>query len=255
MRANTFPCCPKSNSNQIRILAILGNSEGINVQKDRNLLEKLPGAATTFLVEPQRQELNDQLWEQSWDLLFFAGHSQREGEKGRIYLNQTDSFTIDELSEALKKAVEGGLQLAIFNSCDGLGLARELEQLHIPQIIVMGEPVPDRVAQEFLKYFLTGLARGQSLYQAVREGRKRLQGLEDKYPCASWLPVICQNPAVVPPTWQQLGGALSLPVSRLICLRGERRAIFQRAGDFHRPVGLGSQKKAAGGCDWGFWEW
>ena len=60
--------------NQVRILAILGNSEGINVQKDRKLLEKLPDAATTFLVEPQRQELNDQLWEQSWDILFFAGH-------------------------------------------------------------------------------------------------------------------------------------------------------------------------------------
>ena len=190
--------------NQVRILAILGNSEGIKVERDQQQLENLPGAVTTFLVEPQRQELNDQLWEQRWDILFFAGHSQTEGERGRIYLNPTDSLTLDELRYALKKAVEGGLQLAIFNSCDGLGLAHELEQLHIPQLIVMREPVPDEVAQAFLKYFLYSFAGGKSLYRAVQEARQRLQGLEDKFPCASWLPVICQNPAAVPLRWLEL---------------------------------------------------
>jgi len=54
---------------KVRILAILGNSTGINVQKDRQLLENLPDAATTFLVEPQRQEINDSLWNQAWDKL------------------------------------------------------------------------------------------------------------------------------------------------------------------------------------------
>lgn len=44
--------------------------------------------------------------------------------------------------------------IAIFNSCDGLGLAQELADLHIPQMIVIKEPVPDKLAQEFLKYFL-----------------------------------------------------------------------------------------------------
>jgi hypothetical protein len=35
------------------------------------------------------------------------------------------------------------------------------------------------------------------VYQAVRSAREQLQGLEDRYPCASWLPVICQNPAEI----------------------------------------------------------
>ena len=96
--------------------------------------------------------------------------------------------------------------MAIFNSCDGLGLAWELQKLQIPQVIVMGEPVPDHVAQEFLKYFLIPFAKGQSFYLAVREARERLQGLEDQFPCASWLPVICQNPLVKPPTWLALTG-------------------------------------------------
>jgi CHASE2 domain-containing sensor protein len=193
-----------SHRDKAKILAILGNSKGIQVGEDQQQLQNLPSAATTFLVEPQRQELNDQLWEQRWDILFFAGHSQTEGEKGRIYLNQTDSLTLEELRYALKKAVEGGLQLAIFNSCDGLGLALELGRLHIPQLIVMREPVPDKVAQAFLKYFLEAFASGKALYPAVREAREELQGLEDDFPCASWLPVICQNPAAVPLTWPKL---------------------------------------------------
>lgn len=202
---------------QFRILAILGNSQGIKVEEDRKRLENLPGAATTFLVEPQRQELNDKLWEQPWDILFFAGHSQTEGERGRIYLNQTDSLTLDELRYALKKAVTGGLQLAIFNSCDGLGLARELEHLHISQMIVMREPVPDQVAQAFLKYFLQAFASKKHLYPAVQEARQRLQGLEDEFPCASWLPVICQNPAAVPLKWP-----LPEPTEEIQLVRSDR---------------------------------
>ena len=200
------PSITKSSSYQgkVRILAILGDSEGIHVQKDRQLLETLPHAAVTFLVKPQRQVLNNQLWEQPWDIIFFAGHSKTEGETGRLYINQTDSLTIDEVREALRKAIASGLQLAIFNSCDGWGLAKDLEALHIPQMIIMREPMPDQVAQQFLKDFLRAFAGGLSLYQAVQEARRKLQGLEDKFPCASWLPVICQNPAVSPPTWRQL---------------------------------------------------
>ncbi len=193
-------------SEQVKILAILGHSQGIDTQADRAILEKLPNANITFLVEPERRNITDQLWSEHWQILFFAGHSatQVTNETGKIYINQTESLTISELKYALRKAVERGLQLAVFNSCDGLGLAREFADLHIPQIIVMREPVPDQVAQEFLKYFLQAFARGDSLYLSVREARERLQGLENQYPCATWLPVICQNPAEVPLSWSEL---------------------------------------------------
>lgn len=191
---------------KVRILAILGNSTGINIQADRSLLEQLPDAEVRFLVEPQRHELNDELWKQGWDILFFAGHSSSHanGAMGQIYLNQTDSLTLDQLRFAVKKAVERGLKIAIFNSCDGLGLAKNLEDLQIPQIVVMREPVPDRISQEFLKYFLAAFSKGESFYLSVREARERLQGLEDRFPCATWLPIICQNLACSPPSWQNL---------------------------------------------------
>ncbi|MBW4457785.1 MAG: hypothetical protein KME55_36995 [Nostoc indistinguendum CM1-VF10] len=31
----------------------------------------------------------------------------------------------------------------------------------------------------------------------------KLQGLEDKFPCATWLPMIYQNLAEIPLTWYQ----------------------------------------------------
>ena len=201
---------------KVKILAILGNSQGIDTKADQALLNLLPNADITFLIEPQCLDLTDQLWEEHWQILFFAGHSstQETNEIGKIYINQTESLTISQLKYALKKAVERGLQLAIFNSCDGLGLAREFADLQIPEIIVMREPVPDRVAQQFLKYFLEAFAQGDSLYLAVREARERLQGLENQFPCATWLPVICQNPAEMPLNWRELcRNAANLPTS------------------------------------------
>lgn len=203
----------KSPTNQVRILAILGNSAGIDIAKDRVMLEQLPGAQTVFLVEPQRRELDQWLWDkQGWDILFFAGHSSSQAisetgydnidETGRIYINPTESLTISQLKNGLRAAITRGLRLAIFNSCDGLGLL-QMASLHIPQMIVMREPVPDLVAQEFLKHFLEAFANRQSFYLAVREASERLQGLESDFPCASWLPVICQNPAEAPLVWPE----------------------------------------------------
>jgi uncharacterized protein YjbI with pentapeptide repeats len=196
---------PKS---QVKILAILGDSQGIDIAHDRALLEQLPNAAITFLVEPDRRELNDRLWEQDWDILFFAGHSQSRQvgqiEYGYLQINAQEQLPIAQLRHGLRKAIAQGLQLAIFNSCDGLGIARDLADLNLPQMIVMREPVPDRVAQEFLKHFLLDFSGGASLYQSVRSGREKLQGLEDQFPCASWLPVIYQNPAIVPVLWADL---------------------------------------------------
>lgn len=97
----------------------------------------------------------------------------------------------------------GKSRLAIFNSCEGLGLACQLISLHIPQMIVMREPVPDLVAQEFLKHFLEAFSHGESFYLAVREAGEKLQGLESDFPCASWLPVICQNPVESSLVWPQ----------------------------------------------------
>ncbi len=192
---------------KIRILTILGDRTGINIEQDCQILRSLPNVELCFLAEPSRPALDEALRDPNgWDILFFAGHSRTEGEIGRISLNISESLSISELKNALTTAIERGLQLAIFNSCDGLGLTRELEELHIPQMIVMSQIVPDRVAYIFLKYFLPTFAQGESFYLAVRQARERLQALEGEYPCASWLPVIVHNPSSLSPTWETLAG-------------------------------------------------
>ncbi|NEQ77750.1 MAG: CHAT domain-containing protein [Okeania sp. SIO2C9] len=195
---------------KIRILAIFGHDKGLNIQKDKQYLENLPDEAETIsLMKPTRQKLDQKLWdEKGWDIICFSGHSQSEkdGSTGYFDLDNQTKIKIEELENALTTAISRGLKLAIFNSCDGLGLARQFAQLHIPAIIVMREPVPDIVAQEFFQNFLQLFSSGKSLYISVRKTREKLQVMEDKFPGASWLPIICQNPAETPPNWRDLHG-------------------------------------------------
>ncbi|MEQ8466269.1 CHAT domain-containing tetratricopeptide repeat protein [Coleofasciculus sp. E1-EBD-02] len=217
---------PHRRKANVKILAILGNSAGINLEKDRELLKRLSGAKITWLVEPERQELTDQLWQAGWDIIFFAGHSQSEDNitHGRLYINQNEqnnSLRMGEVKEAMRKAVDNGLKLAIFNSCDGLGLVRDLaaDQIPLPPMIVMREPVADPVAQAFLKYFLKNFAAGEPFHLSVRQAREQLRGLEHELPGASWLPVICQHPAVIPFSWStKPPDSSSIPVLKWVAI-------------------------------------
>lgn len=195
--------------NKVRILAIFGASENLNLDEDRKILENLQGAETIFLEKPDFRKLEEHLTDKiGWDILSFSGHSQSEvdGSTGVICINNTDSLSVEQLKYSLKIAIQKGLEIAIFNSCDGLGLGKQLADLDIPQIIVMREPVPDLIAQEFLRIFLQAFAGGNSFYVSVREARKRLKDYDGQIPGVSWLPVICQNKAEFPKTWQKLQG-------------------------------------------------
>ena len=196
---------PSQTAGRVKILAVLGNDRDIDVETDRKILGQLPSADVTLLAQPTLSELQHQLWEANWDVLFFAGHSTSQGQ-GYLQVNATESLTVEQLKYALRRAIANGLQLAILNSCDGLSLAWELADLYLPQTIVMREPVPDAIAHQFLKVFLTVFAGGQSLYHSVREAREKLHGHTQLGLCATWLPVIVQNPAEEPPTWQHLTG-------------------------------------------------
>ena len=195
---------------KIRILGIFGNDKDIDIEADKKYLSTLSEEAEIiFLVQPNPQNLGQKLWdEKGWDIICFSGHSQSEkdGSTGYFDLGNQTKLKIEELENALTTAISRGLKLAIFNSCDGLGLARQFAQLHIPAVIVMGEIVPDVVAQQFFQNFLELFASGQSLYISMRQAREKLKYLESKFPGATWLPIICQNPAEVPPSWRNLHG-------------------------------------------------
>lgn len=210
---------------KVRILAVLGSpceidatgagdggqqQKPIDVGFDRRLLEqtRARGATIETLNQPSAEALKAALREpQGWHIFFFAGHSksQQDNTIGSVVLNQQEApLGIDDLTHELSCAIANGLQIAIFNSCDGLGLAQQLAHLNLPQSIVMREPVPDDVAKDFLQQFLAAFSNHQSLFESVRRARQHLKDkwdLPDRYPGASWLPTIVRNPAVSVPLW------------------------------------------------------
>jgi hypothetical protein len=196
----------------VRLLGIFVDTDtkSIDLELDRKILENLPCEAV-FLVDPSKQNLYEMLWqEKGWDIFFFAGHGFRtvDIEAGILHINPHESLTISELKYALKPSIDRGLRLGIFNTCEGIGLSKaEFGDLGIPQIITMRDVVTDVLAQRFLEYFISAFSTGISLYLAVKQARKKLEELENEIPCASWLPVIVQNPTATPPTWGDMQGS------------------------------------------------
>lgn len=193
----------------VKILAIFGCDQGgLKLQQDRELIENLRKYGGEITSIPSKgeltpQQLYDSLWLGHWDIIFYAGHSANQ----EIQLSNTLNLSVSDLREALKEAAKKA-KLAIFNSCDSLGIAEYLADLDIPHLIVMREAVPDAVARYFLKFFLQEFSQGKPLNLAVRRARRRLKQMETItddnnlfYPGASWLPVLVQNPAAPPLYW------------------------------------------------------
>ena len=191
--------------NKVRILAIFGETTNINLEPDREAIKQLPNTELEFIEQPNSGALINNIRQiNGWDILFFCGHSQTKKERGRIYINERENITVEEFKNALQEAIAKGLKIAIFNSCDGLALARELvAEFHIPVVIVMQEIVPDRVAQCFVREFLTEYSNGKSLYTAVRRAQNRLEQFSE-FPGVTLLPLIVQNDAIKLPSWSNL---------------------------------------------------
>lgn len=194
---------------QVRILVILGSDENITLDEDSKLLNRVRehGATLQTLSQPTLDELKNVLAEpKGWNIIFYAGHSETNDEgKGVLHLNERESITIDDIKEPLEVAIKNGLYLAIFNSCDGLGISAQLAELRLPQSIVMKEEIDNQMAIDFLQYFLDSFSRNKPLFISVGNARKYLEKTynnSDQFPGGHWLPVIVPNPAVPLATWK-----------------------------------------------------
>ncbi|EAW38489.1 ABC transporter substrate-binding protein [Lyngbya sp. PCC 8106] len=204
---------PIRQQNKVKVLAIIGKSDDINTQFDEEVIKALEqkNAQVTFLKQPTREELSQALREEKgYHLFIFAGHSssREDGTIGTIELNDSKqgSISIEDFKSSFRTAIKQGLQLAIFNSCDGLGLAHQLAELGLPRSIVMREPIPDKVAVKFLEYFFEDFTSNKSLFHSIHLSRERLieYGFENDYPGVSWLPTLCVQEVTLSNslTWQ-----------------------------------------------------
>lgn len=198
----------------IRILAIFGSAGGLELRRDRAALKALvnKGAYLKLVKSPTPAQFHALLTDPlGWDMFFFAGHSASSGDErsGVLYLSENDSIQFADFKHAVGKARDLGLQLAFCNSCDGLGLARDLLELRLAQVVVFREPVPDLIAAKFFRSFVSafvGLTEEPPLplIAAVRQARSTLRALDGDFPTASWLPVLCQLPTVPELSWPQM---------------------------------------------------
>ena len=181
---------------RLRVLVVLGSEEGIDLKPDWTALATNlnPIADLVKLPQPSLTELRNQI-SQGCDILFFAGHSDRNesGDNGWIKINETQTISIDHLIPEFRSAIKKGLKMILLNSCSGMGIASRLSELEIPYMVVMREPIHNDVAGKFIEYCLKDLADGNSLTRAVSQARNKLRELEGKYICASWMPVIFQS--------------------------------------------------------------
>jgi branched-chain amino acid transport system substrate-binding protein len=195
---------------KLKVLVIFGDDRNIDTTKDRHSVERYlkshPSIYYQPIYKPDRQALKLQL-KQPYHCIFFVGHSRstpdldlpiRPGKSHtKIWINDREHFSPldDDFKPLFTSLVNRGLQLAFFNSCDGLTLARELTELHINHSIVMKEVVSDLAAQAFIEYFLQEFINGTPLHIALNKSRQHLHDRKDIYaPNASDIPTIVQNP-------------------------------------------------------------
>lgn len=186
---------------EIRILAVFGKDDGIDTGIDKDALSTLQNHKRVKIhkeEKPAKHTITGLLRNHRWEILFFAGHgeSDENGKIGWIYFNDDEKMSIDEFKYSLEDAIDNGLRLAIFNCCDGLGLANQLAKLNLPGIIVMRERIPDEAAHSFLRHFCDSYSSGLSVNMSVRKAREMIGEELPQYPGIAWVPMMFQNSLV-----------------------------------------------------------
>ena len=189
-----------------RILAILGDDTAIDLHSDRQTISRLQPLAEIEFVTCQaesasiKQQIKRALIdERGWDILFFAGHScETNLTGGEIAIAPHLALSVSEIADDLKIARANGLQFALFNSCSGLSIANSLIDLGLSQVVVMREPIQNKVAQVFLLHFVEALANDQNVGEALVSARKYLKQQNLTYPSAALIPSLFCHPDAQP---------------------------------------------------------
>jgi len=201
-----------------RILAILGDDTGLNFQADKEAIKPILKIAEVEFVGWQPEETPSQVIAKisdaitdvkGWDVLFFFGHSnETEMTGGELGIAPNVSISINEIAPQLTVAKKRGLNVAIFNSCSGLNIAQSLIELGFGQVVVMREPIHNRVAQEFLVRFLQGLGKHLDIYESIVESRQFLRMEKSHtYPSSYLVPSLFCHPGaelyrILPVRWK-----------------------------------------------------
>ncbi|NCR70327.1 MAG: ABC transporter substrate-binding protein [Microcystis aeruginosa LG13-12] len=198
----------------IKVLVILGNID-IGNEHTSVCLSSLqtvlgnPDKIFMQILSPSSEvplstkSIHNELIENQWDIVVYLGHSQTssDGHDGVFIIDNDTALSPEHnLRNSLEIAVKKGLKLVICNSCDGLGIGRQLAKIRVPHIIVMKEPIAVRVALRFLEVFLPNFLEHKSLQESLTIARQelRLHEFEVDAASSSLLPRLIENPEEPP---------------------------------------------------------
>jgi hypothetical protein len=205
---NIHKSVAKQNNNRrgkSRVLVILGDDTGLDFKAEKKAIQKLkhiveikfvgwqPGKNIDELKAELQEAITSEL---GWDILLFAGHSNETAlTGGEISIAPNTTLSIIEIIPLLNKALEKGLQFALFNSCNGLSIANTLIDLGLSQVAIMREPIHNKVASEFLLHFIQILAQYKDVQEALTSACQHLK-LEENltYPSAYLIPSLFLHP-------------------------------------------------------------
>lgn len=196
----------KSYPKKAKILAIFGDSTGLDFTEDIQSLNSLKAIAEikTIIwsedksIEQYKNEICQGIADKiGWDMILFSGHSEENLEAGgQILIAPKTAISITELSPYLKIAQAKGLQFALFNSCSGLDIANALIELGLKQVIILREPIQNSVAQIFLARFIQSLSTEKNVQESLKETCEYLQTQKNlNYPSAYLIPSLFCHPA------------------------------------------------------------
>ncbi|MCZ8192008.1 MAG: ABC transporter substrate-binding protein [Microcystis sp. LE19-338.1B] len=189
---------------------LLGNQDKVSLHilspglKDTLSPKNIHKILSPGLKEPlSPKNIRHELIKNPWDIVVYLGHSQTssDGHDGVFIIDNDTALSADDnLRDSLEIAVRKGLKLVICNSCDGLGIGRQLANIGVPHIIVMKEPIAVRVALRFLEVFLPNFLGHKSLQESLTIARQelRLHEFEVDAASSSLLPRLIENPEEPP---------------------------------------------------------
>ncbi|MGK7890107.1 MAG: CHASE2 domain-containing protein [Leptolyngbyaceae cyanobacterium] len=228
-----------------RILVILGDNTGLNFQGDRQAVQSLTTMAEVVFEGWQPGQSPQQVRtnicgaiadDDGWDGLLFVGHSdEKDLMGGQLALAPNVFMSIKEMAPYLAIARDNGLQFALFNSCMGLDIAESLINLGLNQVIVMREPIHNRVAHAFIQRFMQQLAQHVDVQSAMITTCRALK-LEHQfaYPSAHLVPSLFCHPSAhlfrIPPR------GLKQRLKALVPLRYEAIALTACLGLSLLPI-------------------
>ncbi|BAY95287.1 MULTISPECIES: CHASE2 domain-containing protein [unclassified Tolypothrix] len=199
---NSFPKI----SRKAKILAIFGDDTGLSFADESRAISSLEKVANVKVksirwdkqkdINNWKDEIITTLTAQSWDMLFFAGHSNETTfTGGQISIAPNVSISLSEIEKPLTTAINNGLKFAIFNSCDGLSIANKLIDLGLSQVAIMREKIHNRVAGEFFVQFLNALKEYQDVHEALLTASDYLKVEKNlTYPSAYLIPSLFRHP-------------------------------------------------------------